>query len=342
MSKMTIYKLAEELNMSPSMVSRALSPNGKVREDKRQIILEAAKKYDFTPNTFASRLSMDTIKIGILLSSRFPINTQYMLDGISEAYQSFKDYKIEYDVTTIENPHPDAEYIRQLLSKYAYYDGVIITGMSSNRFTEVINDFVAVQPQTVQVQAINEKANCLFSSCHDEFVASGLAAEFLHNCLRKSPRKNVLLFTGNMESALHKKAAQAFLHHSEEFGLNVLDNIDMMDNAKYFEEILPDLINKYKDQVDGMYITSGISLPLCKNISKFGDDIPFVTFDIYDEIKKYMKENVVSATIYQDVHNQMKKAFEALVLCIIYGTIPPKKIYTDVSLVLKSNMDLFK
>ena len=294
MSKMTIYKLAEELNMSPSMVSRALSSNGKVREDKRKIILDAAKKYNFTPNAFASRLSMDTIRIGILIVSRFPINTQYMLDGISEAYSNFKNYKIEYDVTTINTPHPDAEYIRQELGKYADFDGVIITGMSSDRFTDIINEFVTIQPQTVQVQAINENAKCLFASCHDEFVASGLAAEFLHNCLRKAGRKNVLLFTGHIDSALHKKAAQAFLHHAKAYGLNVLESVDMRDNKTYFEQSLPDVVAKYKNRVDGIYITSGISQPLCENIGNFGTDIPLVTFDIHSEIKEYMEKNIIS------------------------------------------------
>ena len=38
MSNVTIYTLAKELNMTPSMISRAFSPNGKISEEKRKII----------------------------------------------------------------------------------------------------------------------------------------------------------------------------------------------------------------------------------------------------------------------------------------------------------------
>ena len=40
--------IAKELNMTPSMVSRAFNPEAKVSEEKRQIVLETAKKYHFS------------------------------------------------------------------------------------------------------------------------------------------------------------------------------------------------------------------------------------------------------------------------------------------------------
>ena len=85
MSNVTIYTLAKELNMTPSMISRAFSPNGKISEKKRKLILEAANKYGFTPNKFASRLSMKNVRIGILINSRFPVNTDKMIAGIESA-----------------------------------------------------------------------------------------------------------------------------------------------------------------------------------------------------------------------------------------------------------------
>ena len=45
MPKVTIYTLAKELNMTPSMVSRAFNPDAKINEDKRTIVLKTAKKY---------------------------------------------------------------------------------------------------------------------------------------------------------------------------------------------------------------------------------------------------------------------------------------------------------
>ena len=52
MSDVTIYTIAKELNMTPSMVSRAFNPEARISEEKRQIVLEAARKYNFSPNKF--------------------------------------------------------------------------------------------------------------------------------------------------------------------------------------------------------------------------------------------------------------------------------------------------
>ena len=65
--KVTIYTIANELSMTPSMVSLAFNPNAKIAEGKRKLVLEAAEKYGFVPNKLASRLSMKTVKIGILI-----------------------------------------------------------------------------------------------------------------------------------------------------------------------------------------------------------------------------------------------------------------------------------
>jgi len=91
MAEVTIYTLAKELNMTPSMVSRAFNPNGKISEEKRKIVLETAEKYGFSPNKFASRLSMKTVRIGILINSRFTVNTDKMIAGIESAYGKLKD-----------------------------------------------------------------------------------------------------------------------------------------------------------------------------------------------------------------------------------------------------------
>lgn len=94
--KVTIYTLAEELGMTPSMVSRALSHNGKVNEQKRQLVLKAAEKYNFIPNRMASRLSGDIIKIGVIINTNFKPIENEMVDGIKEAYEELRDYKLEY------------------------------------------------------------------------------------------------------------------------------------------------------------------------------------------------------------------------------------------------------
>ena len=340
MSKMTIYTLAKELNMTPSMVSRALSPDGKVSEEKRRLVLEAAEKYNFHPNKFASRLSMKPIRIGVLMCSRFAVNAEKMTEGIRLSHEQLKDYKIDYDISIIDQNAAESE-IRVILDRYAEFDGIIISGMSAARFTDIISDTYKKNKNIVQVQAVNTSAPSLFSSKHDETTASGIAADFLSQCLRYSERKNVILFTGDLGSSVHTNAHNAFKSFCAEKRLQLLSTVDMRDDEQYFSCILPEIFEKYKNQIDGIYITSGLSAPLCRYIEKNNIDIPLVAFDTYPEIKSYMEKGIISAAISQNVTHQMKIAFDALVKYIITNEKCDPILFTDVNLMLKSNMNQF-
>ena len=341
MAEITIYTLAKELNMTPCMVSRAFNPSAKISEEKRRLVLETAQKYDFSPNKLASRLSMKTVRIGILINSRFNVNSEKMVSGIRSAHKELKDYKIQYDITVLNPLEDKYDDFCKAIDKYKDYDGVILSGMSSEDYTELINELYSINNNVVQVQAINPDTDYLFASKHDEKVASALAAEFLWNCIKWSYRKNVILFTGDVKSALHSNAAEAFKASCEAYGLKLLASIDMKDKDDELEKIIPDVFDLYGNEIDGIYITSGLSGALCRYLDENDYKVPLVTFDTYEDIKKYIYKGIISATIAQNVVNQMKVAFEMLVKHLISGADFPKTVYTDVQLVFKSNIHQF-
>ena len=246
MGEVTIYTLAKELNMTPSMVSRAFNPEGKINEEKRKLVLETAKKYNFSPNRFASRLSMKPIKIGVFIRSKFKVNSDKMLIGIKKAYEELKDYKIAYDIT-LRNPLEEQSFdYESELMKYKDFDGVIVAGLSFDKYTKALKKLCEANKNVVQVQAVNENVPCLFASKHSEETSSNLAADFLFNCLKKSKSKNILLFTGDKKNTQHVMAEKYFKKALDERGLILKDSISMMDSEDYFREILPEIMKKYK------------------------------------------------------------------------------------------------
>lgn len=325
--------------MTPSMVSRALSPNGKVNEQKRQLVLAAAKKYNYVPNRMASRLSMNTIKIGVVLNTGFKPIMSEMIQGIESAYQELKDYKIEYELVEIEGVK-DIEYIRKAVRKFYAYDGIIISGLSADSMTGIVNEIYENNKNLVQVQNVNVNSEYLFSSEHDMKLASDISAEFLYNCLRFSKRKNVVLFTGNLEGNVHTCAKKAFVEAAREYGLNIIRCADMKDSESVLESMLPEILGD--GRADGVYITSGVSLPLCRYVKENRLNIPLVTFDVYKELNEYIKDGTVSATIFQNAKHQAKTAFERLVHYIIDNEAPQHRILTSAHLVMKSNLGLYE
>lgn len=62
MKSTTISELAKELGVSVSTVSRALNGKSVVKEDTRQMVLEAAEKYCYVPNEIARSLKKSSTK----------------------------------------------------------------------------------------------------------------------------------------------------------------------------------------------------------------------------------------------------------------------------------------
>lgn len=337
--KVTIYTLAEELHMTPSMVSRGLSMNGKVSKENREKILKLAEKYNYTANKHASRLSMKTLKIGVLIHSNFKVHVSEMIRGIEAAYEELKDYKIAYDVTVVYGDEKEKWECAEELNKYVDYDGVLICGFSSPKCIPMLQEFYKKNPNIVQFQSINNQIDYLFGSCHNEALASEMAAEFLGNCLRYKKTKNVLLFTGNQESSVHSGAMKAFLKAAETCGLHVLECVDMQDSNRILRECLPALFEKYHNKIDGIYITSGVSIELCKFVENY--ECCLVTFDIYEELAAYIEKKVVLASVFQDVFKQSKTAFEKFVRHSIDGEQVDKEIFTNINLITKSNLHVY-
>ena len=93
--KVTIYTLANELNVSASAVSRAFNPNSRLAPEKRKRILEAAEKAGYRQNKMASRLSQDSIRIGVLLCKRIDEFYSQLLAGVESAANAYSSYKLQ-------------------------------------------------------------------------------------------------------------------------------------------------------------------------------------------------------------------------------------------------------
>ena len=338
----TIYTLAEELGMTPSMVSRALNPNGKVAPEKRRLVLEAAQRHHFVPNRFASRLSGRQVKIGVLLYVRAEHVLEQMLTGLKRAYDRTRDYKVEYNIKVIRCTEKDAVECESELMALVECDGVILAGFSKSECAGMINRFLAVNPNVVFLQNVCEETDYLFASKHDEELASHMAAELLHNRLYYKARKNVLLFTGDSGSSLHRRAAAAFRRGCREYGLELLDTVDMHDSVEYLQEQIGSIMKQYEGSVDGIYITSGNSVELCRYLREKNPDIGLVTFDVYERLCEFIEDGTICATIYQNVTRQAEQAFDKLVAYLIEEELPEKVEYTEVVTVMRSNLARYR
>lgn len=332
--KVTIYSIAEELGYTPSMVSRALSENGKVSEEKRKKVLELAQKYNFKINKFASRMSQKTIKIGCVIVSKSKRIEAEMLKGFEIAFSDLCDYKVEYNVTSIyalNNPEVEIQ-VKNALEKYRQYDGVIASGLSERIYTPIIKEMKI--ENIVFLQNINSEVEFLFASKHNERLAAQCAADFIFNAIKNSDKK-VFLYTGNQKSSLHFNAKNAFLEKCDKYNLSVAGTFDMLDD----DDVLKANVNLLGEDIRAVYITSGNSLSLCEFVKNNRKDIVLVCTDTYEELNAYLLDGTVSLTIDQNIRGQAYKALYGLAMYIVKGQKPEKIYYTDFKFTTRSMLE---
>lgn len=94
MSTVTLKDISKALKLSVSTISRALNDNYQISEETKQIVLDYAKRHNYTPNRMARSLKVGkTRSIGVVICSIDNNFVAQMLDGIDQACTA-NDYQI--------------------------------------------------------------------------------------------------------------------------------------------------------------------------------------------------------------------------------------------------------
>jgi LacI family transcriptional regulator len=172
--RITIYDIAQRLDVTASTVSRALSNNGYVNEATKQLVLKTAAELNYKRNTLASNLRMGQTKtIGVVVPR---INQNFFSNVIAgiEAVTYQKGYNLiicqsdelhEKEVkciNTLINQHVDCIVISVSADSYNYdhLQNVIDQGIQLIQF-----DRVAEELETLKVINDNEEAS-FKAVCH--------------------------------------------------------------------------------------------------------------------------------------------------------------------------------
>jgi LacI family transcriptional regulator len=109
----TIYDLAEELNVSPSTVSRALNDHYSIGKETKKAVKELAKQRGYRPNTIASSLRTNrSFTIGVLVSW---IDRSFISSLIAGVEQSAREAGYHVIISqSYDNPELEKENLQAL------------------------------------------------------------------------------------------------------------------------------------------------------------------------------------------------------------------------------------
>lgn len=311
----TIYDLASELNVSIAAISRAFDPNSKLSKEKRELILATAKKYGYQPNKLASRLSMDDIKIGVLNFSYLKIFYSEILEGVNDAYNDLKDYKIDYVLHNLQRGENTKEDVLKVLDDFLVqkYDGVIIIGIYEDWVIDKVNELTDSGIKVVTVQHDLSKSSRTFSYLSNYNVIGEMAAQLCSMLLRGSVNRKTVMFTGNKVSPIHQQLIEAFCGGAKKYGFEIIEIYDTRDDPDVAKEAVAKAFEEHSD-IAAIYASSANSLPICKYLETLenGREIAFVASDVFSDLYPYIENGYIDATIYQEPYKMGYGAFDKL------------------------------
>jgi LacI family transcriptional regulator len=348
--RVTLKDIAKELKVSLGTVHRAIYNKEGVGEETRRSILAIAEKRGYKVNVVASSLKRSTVKIGVVFPEPVANEKYFFLDvwnGIDSAVNDFKDFNVKVVKATFTGDYTNQiEVMEDFYNNYSNeIDGLITHVWHDTKLNSIINKFAdsGIPVVTVTADAPESRRTCFVSPQASKIGL--VAGELMSNYI--TPGGRVIILGGKRESSSHQERVLGFLKAMKENTpeTEIIEAYDL--NLYYNNNRLHDTLKEYLEKFDdikGIYSNNARgTILLCKVIKELGKSrrIKAIGSDINKESVEYLKEGILQGIMYQNPYMQAYQAFKVIFNYIIKDEEPPERVYTDINIVLKSNLDSY-
>jgi LacI family transcriptional regulator len=155
--EVTIYDIAETLNVSPATVSRGLKNHPGIRKDTKKRILEAARKMGYQHNKFASDLRRkNTNTIGVIVPR---LNSYFMSTVISGMEKIANAHG--YNLIISQSQESSKKEIASVTTMFnSRIDGLMISLAYDTKDTDHFEDLIRKQIPLIFFDRVIEHPNC--------------------------------------------------------------------------------------------------------------------------------------------------------------------------------------
>lgn len=249
---LTISDIANELGVSKTTVSRAISGKGRIGADTRQKILSYIEEHNYHPNVIAKGLAKSkTYNIGLVIPGDYNIVDlpffQNCMLGISKIASS-----MDYDVLLIIVTGDDISQLKRVVINHKT-DGVILTRTHVNDIParylkEMAIPFVTIG--SIEDASIVQIDNDHKTACED------LTKKLIGQGVDK-----ITLIGGNQDYVVTKSRLEGFMSACQQMG-KVPDKEHIYLNVEN-EENIRQIVNKLLDEKTDCIVTMDDYLCSC-------------------------------------------------------------------------------
>jgi LacI family transcriptional regulator len=337
----TSKKIAEMAGVSRGTVDRVVNNRGAVKESTRQKIQEIVRRLNYKPSRAGKVLvsHQKKLKIGcIIIKAQNPFYDD-LYRGIMLKVEEYSSYGIEVIVERVDFcGESQRRSIETLLAQGI--NALVIQPMNDLMVAEKLTTLAG---QGLPIVITNTDIEDFDSLCYvgnDFFTCGKTAANLLD--LITGGKCVIGVVTGFSKARSHSDRVDGFreyiINKPEMRVLGVEENLD--DDMESFT-VTRRLITTYPE-MDALFLVAGGVCGAGKALKSFPDRrIRTICFDDVPTTKELIRDGTILAAICQQPVRQGSLSLEVLFEYLIDGKIPAKKkLYTDIQIKLKSNLDL--
>jgi len=340
--KVTIYDVAEKLNISTATVNRAINGKPKVSEETRRLVIETANEMGYRASKAASSLSRNPIKVGVLINASINDFLDKFEAGCKKALNELVDFNVIGEIFKTKRQN-DVDSLKEKVFEFIEkgFDALIIVPPDhENEFDEFIQKTVPKDIiVTTAVSDINMEHR-LFSVRNNGRIAGKMAAELLYWLVGNKP---VAIVTGTRDSTVHSETIIGFKEFMDDHPMNLVGIYEHRDDPEVAYHLAGSFLNA-NPNIAGIYFGSANSATFCRRIEELGykGRVKIVASDIFPDLIKGLKDGLINATIFQNPYLQGRQSVRYVYESIAEGrTFEKDTIYLNPQIVLPSNIELF-
>ena len=338
--KVTLKDVAAAVGTSIGTVDRALNDRGRIKEETRLRIRRVADELGYRPNRMARLLQQGcTPHIAVVMPTEPEYFFGEMRDGIQDSLRELEDYGVtaDYFFTRSIDPGQQEDVLKQLPADR--FDALMI-----NAGSPVLVPYMdAFAEQGLPVVTFNSDvggSRRLFYVGEDPYKSGALAGELMGKLLRQGGKVAVL--TGFRDVIAQSRRCTGFRDAltAEAGETAIVFEEEYFDDIEQVRRLTARLLGEHPD-IDGVFLTTAIGAigvgeyirgeaPARKPVIIGYDTSPYVA--------DLLREDVLTAVIYQDPYNQGYYAMKLLAAYLLGRELPERRhLLLRAKLVMKAN-----
>ena len=307
----TQKEIAEKLGISRTTVARAINGSSLIKEETKNKILELVKEMNYEKNYIGSSLAGKRVKkvYCLVINSKNVFYTQEIIRGLGEAEKEFKayNYKLEIITNDINDPENQIEELKKVLSA-GDMDGLIITPLAKEKVYDILKPYL----EKTNIISLGIRLHENIPHVGPDHLKQGKISGGIMSALLRKGEKLLIIDNGD-DKISSKLYLKGFLERVRETDIDIIGPLKGNGIEKSIE-LLEEIC--IKEEIKGIYINRYAQDIFEKLPSKILNDKKIVKNGIGKNIKRMIKNKIITATVMEEIaiegYNAGKKMFDIL------------------------------